>query len=69
VRRFVESISLPPPVPVEVFTTSMALLLVTFPAELLTMTEYADPLIAVVVADVVYELAFAPLMLLPFILH
>jgi hypothetical protein len=47
----------------------MALLLVTFPAELLTMTEYADPLIAVVVADVVYELAFAPLMLLPFILH
>jgi hypothetical protein len=38
---------------VEVFTVSVALLLVTLPAELPTTTEYVDPLIAVVVDAVV----------------
>jgi hypothetical protein len=39
------------------------------PAGLLTTTENVDPLSAVVVAGVVYELDVAPLMFVPFFLH
>jgi len=51
------------------FTLSTALLLVALPAELLTTTEKDDPLSAVVVAGVVYELDVAPVMFVPFFLH
>jgi hypothetical protein len=47
----------------------MALLLAMFPTELLTITEKAEPLSVAVVVGVVYELAFAPLILLPFFRH
>jgi hypothetical protein len=51
------------------FTVSIALLLAALPAELVTVTEKADPLSAVVVAGVVYELDVAPLMFVPFFFH
>jgi hypothetical protein len=51
------------------FTVKVALLLVALPAELLTTTEKVDPLSAVVVAGVVYELDVAPVMFVPFFLH
>jgi len=51
------------------FTVKVALLLVALPAELLTTTEKVDPLSAVVVAGVVYELDVAPVMLVPFLRH
>jgi hypothetical protein len=51
------------------FTVSIALLLVTLPVELLIATENADPLSAVVVTGVVYELDVAPLMFVPFFFH
>jgi len=50
-------------------TVRVALLLVALPAELLTTTEKVDPLSAVVVAGVVYELEVAPVMLAPFLRH
>jgi hypothetical protein len=51
------------------FTVKVALLLVALPAELLTTTEKVDPLSAVVVAGVVYELDVAPVMFVPFLRH
>ena len=51
------------------FTLSTALLLVTLAAEFATMTENAEPLSAVVVAGVVYELEVAPVMFVPFFRH
>jgi len=47
----------------------VAFILVALPAELLTTTENIDPLSAVVVAAVVYELDVAPVMFAPFLLH
>jgi hypothetical protein len=51
------------------FTVRVALLLVALPAELVTTTENVEPLSAVVVAGVVYELEVAPLMFAPFFRH
>jgi len=45
------------------------LLLVALPAEFVTTTENIDPLSAVVVAGVVYELEVAPEMFVPFFRH
>ena len=50
-------------------TVRVALLLVALPAELVTTTEKVEPLSAVVVAGVVYELDVAPLMFAPFFRH
>jgi hypothetical protein len=50
-------------------TVSVALLLVTLPVELLTVTEKLSPEFPVTVAAVVYEVAVAPLMAEPFIFH
>jgi hypothetical protein len=51
------------------FTVRVALLLVAVPAELVTTTEKVEPLSAVVVAGVVYELDIAPVMFVPFFFH
>ena len=51
------------------FTVREALLLVALPAEFVTTTENIDPLSAVVVAGVVYELEVAPEMFVPFFRH
>jgi hypothetical protein len=51
------------------FTVRVALLLVALPAELVATTEKVEPLSAVVVAGVVYELEVAPVMLAPFFRH
>jgi hypothetical protein len=44
-------------------------LLVALPTEFVTTTENVDPLSAVVVAEVVYELEVAPEIFVPFFLH
>ena len=54
---------------VAAFTVSVAALLVIAPAGLLTVTVNCAPLFPVVVAGVVYEEEFAPLMAFPFIFH
>jgi hypothetical protein len=51
------------------FTVKVALLLVALPAEFVTTTENVDPLSAVAVAGVVYELEVAPEMFVPFFRH
>ena len=51
------------------FTVKIALPLVALPAELVITTEKVDPLSAVVVAGVVYELDVAPVMFAPFFRH
>jgi hypothetical protein len=51
------------------FTVSVAVLLVTEPAELLTITSKVDPLSAVVVAGMVYWAALAPEIFAPFFCH
>ena len=50
-------------------TVRVALLLVALPAELVITTEKLEPLSAVVVAGVVYELEVAPVIFVPFFLH
>src|SRR5439155_142078 len=51
------------------WTVSIALLLVTLPALLLTTTEKRLPLSAAVVAGVVYEELVAPVIFTPFLRH
>jgi hypothetical protein len=51
------------------FTASVAALLVTVPAELLTTTSNVDPLSEVVVAGVVKLEEIAPAMFAPFFCH
>ena len=51
------------------FTVNVALLLVTLPALLLTITAKSAPLSASVVAGVVYDALVAPVMFAPFFSH
>jgi hypothetical protein len=51
------------------FTVSVAVLLVTEPAELLTITSKVDPLSAVVVVGMTYLAALAPEIFAPFFCH
>lgn len=51
------------------FTVSVAVLLVTEPAELLTITSKVDPLSAVVVVGMAYVAALAPEIFVPFFCH
>jgi hypothetical protein len=50
-------------------TVKIALLLVTLPARLLTITEKRAPLSLVVVGGVVYDALVAPVMFTPFFVH
>ena len=50
-------------------TVRVAALLVTLPAELLTITVNCAPLSELVVAGVVYEVEVAPLIAVPFFFH
>jgi len=52
-----------------VFTVSVAALLVTFPATLLTTTTNCAPLSEEVVGGVVYVAEVAPLIAAPFLFH
>jgi len=50
-------------------TVSVALLLLTLPAELLMTTEKLEPLSVIDVTGVEYKLEVAPVILAPFFLH
>ena len=50
-------------------TVSVALLLVTLPALLLTVTAKRAPLSAIVVGGVIYDALVAPVMFAPFFVH
>ena len=51
------------------FTVNVALLLVTLPALLLTVTAKSAPLSSAVVGGVVHDALVAPVMLSPFFFH